>query len=357
MRTSTIRSATIGAAVGIGFIAVGSARADDNSSTACVATTVEGAASPAAAAAPTSAAAATTAAPTTAAGAATTAVAPTTAPAVPTTAAAPAADSVVLGPDATVQQFQAVLAQVPGPTTDFAAPLAPLGLTAPAGVPTPQGTAIEDVSIYYYPDAEDPARSHYDATLTFTADVAAADMVTLFQTELTAAGYIQTADSVENQDGRQERSLTYDIPESAYENAEVTIAIVDGDGDFGQLNVRHQLDPAAINIFSSWPTGMPLVDQATSIDDASLRLNNFGGNYEASIRSSWTLPIPAADAHAQLLAALPSTPYTIDPSYEGDENSTHLVGGEFLDLSVYTSEGYPEGTTYFSVDANFDIRL
>jgi hypothetical protein len=313
--------------VGIGFIAVGSARADDNSSTACVATTVDGAA------------------------------APTTAPAAPTTAAAPAADSVVLGPGATVQQLQAVLAQVPGPATDLVAPLAPLGLIAPPGIPTPQGTAIEDVSIYYYPNVENPVRSYYDATLTFTTDVAAADMITLFQTELTAAGYVQTADSVENQDGRQERWLTYDIPQSAFEDAEVTIAIVDGDGDFGQLNVQHQLDPAAIGIFSSWPTGMPLIGQATSIDDASLRLNNFGGNYEASVRTSWTLPIAAADAHAQLLAALPSTPYTVDPSYEGDENTAYLVGGEFLDLSVYTGEGYPEGTTYLSVDANFDIRL
>ena len=135
------------------------------------------------------------------------------------------------------------------------------------------------------------------------------------------------------------------------------MAIVDGDSDFAQLEIRHALDPAAINIFSSWATGLPLVDQATEIYDASLRLDNFGGNYEASVRTSWTLPILAADAHAQLLAALPSTPYTVDPDYEADENTVYLLGGEFLTLSVGTSEGYPEDTSTLTASATFDIRL
>jgi hypothetical protein len=322
LRISTIRSAAIGAAVGVGFLAVGSARADDNSSTICVATTT---------------------------------TAPTSAAAAPTTAAVPA--PIALGPGATVQQFQAALVPVVGPTTDIGSELVPLGLTAPAGIPTPEGTTLEDISVYYYPDVDDPARSSYDATMTFTATVPAADMITMFQTELTAAGYIQTADSVENEEGRQERWLTYDIPDSAYENAELVVAIVDGDSDFAQLEIRHALDPAAINIFSSWATGLPLVDQATEIYDASLRLNNYGSNYEASVRTSWTLPIPAADAHAQLLAALLSTPYTIDPDYEADDNTVYLVGGEFLTLSVSTNEGYPEDTSTLSASATFDIQL
>ena len=75
------------------------------------------------------------------------------------------------------------------------------------------------------------------------------------------------------------------------------------------------------------------------------------------MRTSWNLPIPAPDAHAQLLAALPATPYTADPDYEADADTVYLVGGECINLSVSTTEGYPEGTSYLSVGAAFEIRL
>ena len=141
MRTSTIRSAAIGAAVGIGFLAVGSARADDNSSTICVADHRRRPLrpQPGTAAAPTTAAAA----PTTAAAAAS----PTTAPAATTTAAAPTTSGrtddrggrrrrrVRSDQARPVQQFQAALVPVIGPTTDIGSELVPLGLHGPGRDP------------------------------------------------------------------------------------------------------------------------------------------------------------------------------------------------------------------------------
>lgn len=358
MRTPTIKTAAVLATAGVSLVTLGTADAADTDGQAEAATTTVPtpttvvAAPATTAAAPTTVAAGPTtvaAAPTTAAGGATTvAGATTTAP----TGASPAG----LPPGATVAQFQAVLTPVIGPTTDLAGELTALGVTPPVGIPTPEGTAIDSFYIYYYPDVENAARSYYDSQFVFTSTVPAADLVTFFQTEMVAAGFVQTADSVENEADRQIRFLQYSNPNSTFESAEITVGIVDGDTDYAQIEMSDVLDPAVMSAFTSWPTGIPLIDQATELDSASLRVDGFAGDYEASIDTNWIVPFPMADTRAQLEAAIPTTPYTVDTSFESD-STIYLLGGEFTSLSVYIGEGYPEDTSYYNVTGRFDIQL
>jgi len=344
MRTSTIKTVALLATAGMSVAAFGTAHADDSDSSPGLATTttVAGSIAP-------------TAAPTSVAGDTTTSAVPvggeTTVPAAPTAAAS------VLPPAATIQQFQALLVPAIGATTDLIGEVAALGITPPPGIPTPDGTVIDNLYVYYYPDAEDTNRSYYNAKLVFTTAVPAADMVTLYQTQMVAAGYIQSGDSVQNEDGRQVRFLDYEVPNSTYDNAEISIGIVDDDLDFVQIEFSDWLDPTVIQAFSSWPTGLPLLDQATEIESASLRVDSFGGDYEGSIDTNWKLPIALADLRPQFDAALPSSPYTIDPDYEVSESSVYLLGGEFTSMSIYMGEGYPEGTSYYNVSARFDLQL
>lgn len=274
-----------------------------------------------------------------------------------TTAAAPATAAAPLPPAATIQQFQALLVPMLGATTDIIGEFSVLGFTPPSGVPTPDGTELDNFYVYYYPDVEDPDRSYYSASILFTTAVPAADMVTLYQTQMVAGGYVQTGESVENDDGRQIRTLDYDIPNSTYDGAEISIGIIDGDIDFAEVEITDWLDPTVIEAFSSWPTGLPLIDQATTITSASLRVDSYGGDYEGSINTDWQLPIPLPELRPLFDAALATSPYTLDTSYEASADSAYLTGGEFTDLSIYMGEGYPEGTSYYHVSASFDLQL
>ena len=147
-----------------------------------------------------------------------------------------------------------------GPTTDVAGELAPFVNAVPAGIPTPEGTVVEELSVYYYPDAEDPSFSYYSSTMLFTSTVPAPDLVTFFQTGMPAAGYVQTGDSVQNEDGRQVRFLTYDVPTPVSDQDEVTVIIVDESSttevDFVQLEIDYGLDPAVVQIYAGWPAGI-----------------------------------------------------------------------------------------------------
>jgi len=328
VRTPTIKTAALLATAGMSIVALGTAHADDSDGNPDLASTTT-----------------------------VTAVVPPSAAAPTNVSTAPAATAASLPAAMTVPQFQAVLAPFLGPTTDLVGEFATLGVTPPAGVPTPDGAVIDSFFVYYYPDAEDPAASYYNAEVVFTTAVPAAEMVTLFQTQLVAAGYVQTGDSVQDDDGRQVRFLDYDVPNSTYDSAEVTVGIVDDDLDFAQVEWSDALDPAVMEAFSSWPTGLPLIEQATAIDSASLRVDSFSGAYSGSIDTNWKLPIAPADVRAQFDAALPTSPYTIDPDYEASPDSVYLLGGEFTSLSIYMGEGYPEGTTNYNVSARFDLQL
>lgn len=355
MRTPSLRTTALLAAAGVSVAVVGTAH---GAATTTTPTT-------------TAAAATTAAAPTTAAGV-TTAVAPTTAaatttPGTPTTAAAastvagattvPAA-ATVLPPNATLEQLSAALAGVFGPTTDLAAELAPF-VTLPAGIPTPGGAVVEEASFYFYPDAESAKSSYFRTTILVTSSVPAAELVTLYQTQMPAAGFVQTGDAVENEDTRQVRFLQYDVAAPTTDYDEVSIGIVDETSslstDFVQLEVTSAYDPAQIQAYAGWTAGMPMIE-GLPLQDASVSTFNFGGDISMSLSNTYTVELPLTEAQTQLAAGLAGSPYTLDPESNLEEDGyATLVNPQFDDVTVYLNEGYPEGTTSFRVSASLDL--
>jgi hypothetical protein len=352
VRISLLRSAAVLAVTGVtAVVTVGTAGAADQG--AAAPTTTTPAATPT-----TTTAAATTAAP------ATTAAAPTTAAGAPTTTVAAGAATTVAGtsamlpPNASLDQIQTALIGAFGPTTDVVGELAPFVAAAPPAIPTPEGAVVEDLSINYHPDTEDPSFSYYSSSMLFTSTVPAPDLVTFFQMGMPAAGYIQTGDSVENEDGRQVRRFTYDVPAPTSDQDEVQIIIVDESSttqvDFVQLEIMYGLDPSVVQIFAGWPGTLPLLEGAT-LDDVGMNTFNFGGDISLTLNNRYNVPVPYADAFTQFEAGLAGTGYTIDPESDPTEGYFDITGGELGEATIFLSEGFPEGTTTMSIDSSFDI--
>ena len=135
----------------------------------------------------------------------------------------------------------------------------------PAGIPTPEAAVVQEFNVFYYPDSSTTRASPTTRRPCCSRPtVPAADLVTLYQSALPAAGFVQTGDSVQNEDGRQIRFLTYDVPQPISDQDEVTVIVVDETSttqvDFVQLEIDYGLDPAVVQIYGGWPAGLPLIE-------------------------------------------------------------------------------------------------
>jgi len=275
---------------------------------------------------------------------------------VPTTApggVAPVAGS-ALPADASLEQLQAAIEPMFGPTTDVMAEFAIFGVTPPAGVPTPAGAEI-DTFKFALDSIADPEDAYYRGIAVITSTQPAAELVTLYQTGLVAAGFTQTGDSVEQTDsGRQIRWLEYTLPGSTHFMAEFAVGIVDDDVDFVQIEWSDGVvNGAALAApFTSW-TGLPLVDQAVLLEDAEIG-NFLAYDTNVTVSTGYRVPIEYAQLESQFLAALPSTPYTLDAESSQAGDWAALTGGPFGDMTVYFTEGYVEGTSELNVDAYYE---
>jgi hypothetical protein len=355
MRTRTSIGAALFAVLGTAVVATGAAGAG---SEAAPTTTVPAppptcTCPPATTAAPASSAVPTTAAaaPTTAAAGATSAVPTTAAGAATTVAGTTAPAGAGLPANATLDQLVAAIQPMFGPTTDSMAEFAIFGVTPPTGVPTPAGAEVLEFQMQFDDLADD--EPFYYGVLLLTSTQPAADMVTLYQTELVAAGFTQTGDSVENTDsGRQIRWLEYDIPGATHYMSEFSVGIVDDDVDFVQIQWYDGLDAAAADsartAFTSW-TSLPLVDQAELIEDANI--SNYISGERLQIDTGYRVPGLATDVEAQFLAGLAGGPYTVDPEFSEPGRYATLDGGGFDDLTVHFTEGYVENTTTLNVNS------
>lgn len=274
--------------------------------------------------------------------------------AAPTTVAPASGLAGALPPAATMTNFRDAITGMLGPTTDVAGELAPFVTPLP-GIPTPEGADVRDFSLFLFPDSESPEYSYYSASLTFTAAAPAAELVTYYQNGMPAAGFTQTGDSIKNEDQRQVRWLTYDVPAPTSQQDEVSVAIVDDpDLDFVQLDVDFGLDPASLQIFGGWASDLPLVATA-ELNGATVSTFNFGGDISVSLSTDYDLALPQADAITQFEAGVGQTTYTLDPSSNAADGNFQLTGGDFESIRVYIGEGYPEGTSYLSITGSFDI--
>ncbi len=264
----------------------------------------------------------------------------------------------MLPPNATLEQIEAAVIGAFGPTTDVAGELAPFVDAVPAGIPTPEGAVVEEVSVFYYPNPEDLSFSYYSSTTLFTSAVPAPDLVAFYQSGMPAAGFVQTGDSVQNDDGRQVRLLTYDVPSPVSDQDEVSVIIVDESSttevDFVQLEIDYGLDPATVQMYAGWPAGMPLIE-GVPVEDASMTTFNFGGDVTLNLSNGYNIPVPPDQALTQFEAGLAGTGYTIDPDSDPAEGYFDVVGGELGELTIFLNDGFPEGTTSLSIDSSFDI--
>jgi hypothetical protein len=56
-------------------------------------------------------------------------------------------------------------------------------------------------------------------------------------------------------------------------------------------------------------------------------------------------------------AGLAGTPYAIDPEQEATDTSLYLTAEGYDGVTVFIDEGFPEGTSYFSVRGAVDLQL
>jgi hypothetical protein len=264
----------------------------------------------------------------------------------------PAPAGAGLPANATLDQLVAAVQPMFGPTTDVMAEFAIFGVTPPAGVPTPAGAEIAEFLVNF-DDLARPEDAFYRGVVLLTSTQPAADMVTLYQTELIAAGYTQTGDSVENTDsGRQIRWLEYQIPNATHSMSEFAVGVVDDDVDFVQIEWYDGLDAATVAsataAFSSY-TSLPLVDQAALIEDATI--GNFISGDRLQVDAGYRVPGLAADVEAQFLSGLGGGPYTVDQEASEPGSWATLEGGGFDDITVHFTEGYVDNTTTLNVNS------
>jgi hypothetical protein len=263
----------------------------------------------------------------------------------------------LLPANATLEQIQTAALGVAGPTTDVLAELAPFVNAVPPGFPTPQGADVREFSVYYYPQIGSSSDPYYSATMRFTSAVPAPELVTFFQAGMPAAGFVQTGDSVQNEGDRQIRFLTYDLPAPTTDIDEIEVIIVDetdpADTDFVEVEAYYGFDPAIVQMYAGWPTGMPLI-AGLPVEEASINMNQFI-DVTLNLSNRYTVPVPYADAFTQFEAGLEGTGYTIDPDSDPTEGYFDVFAGELGELTVFLNEGLDETTTRLSIDGSFDI--
>ena len=239
-----------------------------------------------------------------------------------------------------------------GPTTDVMAEFAIFGITPPAGVPTPAGAAVDRFAFHLEALANADAAS-YRATAVLTSTQPAADLVTLYQTALPAAGYMLTKDSVEATDsGRQVRRLEFDMPNSTHVMADFTVGIIDDDVDLVQIEWSDGVVAALGAPFTSW-TALPLVDQTAVVEGASIG-NVYTFETQVHLTTGYRVPVDYAQVESQFLAALAGTPYTVDPEASEPGSWATLAGGPFEDLTVRFPDVSDAGSSVLIVDAYYD---
>lgn len=274
-------------------------------------------------------------------------VTPTTSP----VGQAPVAGS-ALPANASLEQLQQAVEPMFGPTTDVMAEFAIFGITPPAGVPTPTGAEVDSFD-FTLDSLADVEAAYYRATAVITSTQPAADLVTLYQTALPAAGFTQTGDSVESTDsGRQIRWLEFDMPNTTHFMAEFAVGIIDDDVDFVQIEWSDGAVAALGAPFTSW-TGLPLVDQTAIIEDASIG-NHLAFETQVHLTTGYRVPVEYAQLESQFLTALAGTPYTVDAEASQPGSWATLAGAPFEDLTVHFTEGYVAGTSELNVDSYYD---
>lgn len=175
----------------------------------------------------------------------------------------------VLAAGSSASQLNAAIARMIGPTTDIARQLSPV-IVLPAGIPTPAGARISDMSVSGY-DVDSPGEPYYVADVTIESTASVDDLRIFFETKMRSAGYKQTGFSTKTEDESSTTKLTYALPAATISTAKAEISIVESKltGVHTYLTIQDGLPADLIPRLSGWHGSLPGLD-GLQIDEAHI---------------------------------------------------------------------------------------
>ncbi len=242
--------------------------------------------------------------------------------------------------DASINELGAIAESIFGPSDDVVAELARF-VSVPEQIPTPTSATITDASLGIYPYS---INGYYSASVTFTSDSSTADIVTFYETTLAAAGFVQLGDTVRDTSFGTEWTLRFDLPDSTYDYAELTVIVSDNDPDIGddtRLEFTGAAGPDALAPFVGWTGELPLVDGGKPTNSffliSSLIVPTMGVSLDIDYPQ-----VSADELQSQFEAALPAGGFALETT---DGDSTTLSSSRMSYLTVDFNEGYPVGAS------------
>lgn len=264
----------------------------------------------------------------------------------------PEAALATVAPGASVDEFSALASTVVGPTGDVVADLSSF-VPMPEGIQSPPDATITAFSVNIYPYA---LGGYYNASVTFTSSANAADLLTFYETTLTAGDLLQIGDTASNDDLAASRTLTFAVPDSAQGTAEIEVSVRSPRSptmvDTVRLGVTDLATSDMLTPFSEWTAGMPLPAGGELSEAGFVVSNDFG--LSLSLRSRYDyLDTTAGDLETEFEANLPSGRYSLAPA-DAEDGLTELAGTDLIFATVSFSEGYRADASV-NVSAAFEL--
>lgn len=243
---------------------------------------------------------------------------------------------------ASIDEFRSLAAGVIGPTDDVVADLS-VFVPTPHGIPSPSDTSITEFSVHIYPYS---GGGYSTASITFTSSATPSDLLTFYETTLTAAGHRQTGDTVDNDDLASIRTLTFANPGSLYDYAEIEVSIQDYESETDTDTVRLDITDSAtadmLAPFTDWTAGMPIPDGGGLSDAGITVMSTFSSS--VSLSANYEYPdFSPTDLEREFEANLPGGGYSLDP--DDVEGLTQLAGTDVIYATVYFYDAFPAGAT------------
>lgn len=254
--------------------------------------------------------------------------------------------------EASLAEFSALAPTVVGPTGDIVAGLS-LFVPVPDGIHSPTDATITAFSVDIYPYA---LGGYYAASVTFTSSANGADLLTFYETTLTAAGLLQTGDTASNDDLAASRTLTFAVPDSAQGTAEIEVSVRNPRSptmvDTVRLGITDLATSDMLAPFSEWTAGMPLPAGGELSEAGFVVSNDFG--LSLSLRSRYDyLNTTAGELETEFEANLPSGGYSLAAA-DVEDGLTELAGTDLIFATVSFSEGFRADASV-NVSAAFEL--
>jgi len=280
---------------------------------------------------------------------------PTTlaADAAPAAAPAPAAPPAPLGPGATLDQFEAAITGLVGPTSDVMsslAVLAPLG----TGIPTPPDAFLAEFDLEV--DADYGGQPVVIGSVTLVHTMPADAAAQLYVDAATAMGLEVWNDATAAaSDGGTLREISYTDPSPIAALTMSEVSVYDGAGyDTVEIDFKSPATPEAVQAFAGWSTAVPMPPGGT------ITRGGFGfDGYTGQVFTDYSYPVadPAA-LRPQVEAGFPANGFTLDADMTGDDTNLYFDtdGSAGVDsLAIFLHNYEDDETTDAQISVSFEL--